>query len=207
MLIVTLDMEGVLVPEIWISVAERTGIEELRLTTRDVADYDDLMAHRLRLLDQHGLKLSDIQRVIATLEPLPGAKDFLDWLRRTHRALILSDTFEQFAEPLIRQLDWPTLFCHSLVVQDDHVVGYQLRLQDQKRAAVRAMHDLNFTVVAAGDSFNDISMLLEADQGILFRPPAGLPEQYPQLPVATSFDRMREIIETVASSPKGRQSQ
>ena len=158
-----LDLEGVLVPEIWINVAERTGITALRLTTRDVPDYDELMRGRLALLDQHGLKLSDIQRVIAGMGPLEGAREFLDWLRERFQVVILSDTYYEFAMPLMRQLGWPALFCHRLEVADDRVVGYTLRQADSKREAVRAFHALNFRVIAAGDSYNDTAMLAEAE--------------------------------------------
>ncbi|MBK8537128.1 MAG: bifunctional phosphoserine phosphatase/homoserine phosphotransferase ThrH [Candidatus Competibacteraceae bacterium] len=166
-----LDLEGVLVPEIWINVAERTGIEALRLTTRDIPDYDQLMRRRLALLDQHGLKLSDIQRVIASMGPLDGAHQFLDWLRERFQVVILSDTYYEFAMPLMRQLGWPALFCHRLEVVADRVVNYTLRQSDSKRQAVRAFHGLNFRVIAAGDSYNDTAMLAEAEAGILFRPP------------------------------------
>ncbi len=187
-----LDLEGVLVPEIWINVAERTGIEELRLTTRDIPDYDQLMRGRLTLLAQHGLKLSDIQRVIAGLGPLEGASEFLDWLRERFQVVILSDTYYEFAMPLMRQLGWPTLFCHRLEVVDDRIVSYTLRQPDSKREAVRAFHRLNFRVIAAGDSYNDTAMLAEAEAGILFRPPQNVIDEFPQFPVARTFKDMRE---------------
>lgn len=186
-----LDLEGVLVPEIWINVAERTGVEALRLTTRDIPDYDRLMRHRLALLDQHGLKLSDIQRVIADMGPMEGAAEFLDWLRERFQVLILSDTFYEFALPLMRQLGWPALFCHQLEVVDDRVVGYRLRQANAKREAVRAFHSLHFRVIAAGDSYNDTAMLTEAEAGILFRPPQKVIDEFPQFPVARTFDDMR----------------
>jgi phosphoserine/homoserine phosphotransferase len=186
-----LDLEGVLVPEIWINVAERTGVEALRLTTRDIPDYDQLMRGRLALLDQHGLKLSDIQRVIAGMGPLEGAREFLDWLREQFQIVILSDTYYEFALPLMRQLGWPTLFCHRLEVVDDRVVGYVLRQPDSKRQAVQAFHRLNFRVIAAGDSYNDTAMLAEADAGILFRPPQNVIDEFPQFPVTRTFDEMR----------------
>ena len=189
-----LDLEGVLVPEIWINVAERTGIAALRLTTRDVPDYDELMRGRLALLDQHGLKLSDIQRVIAGMGPLEGAREFLDWLRERFQVVILSDTYYEFAMPLMRQLGWPALFCHRLEVADDRVVGYTLRQADSKREAVRAFHALNFRVIAAGDSYNDTAMLAEAEAGILFRPPQNVIDEFPQFPVARTFDEMREAF-------------
>ena len=187
-----LDLEGVLVPEIWINVAERTGIEALRLTTRDIPDYDQLMRRRLGLLDQHGLKLSDIQRVIADMGPVEGAHEFLEWLRERFQVVILSDTFYEFAVPLMRQLGWPTLFCHRLEVVDDRVVNYVLRQADGKRRAVHAFHSLDFRVIAAGDSYNDTAMLAEAETGILFRPPQNVIDEFPQFPVARTFEELRE---------------
>ena len=187
-----LDLEGVLVPEIWINVAERTGIEALRLTTRDIPDYDQLMRQRLGLLDQHGLKLSDIQRVIADMGPVEGAREFLEWLRERFQVVILSDTFYEFAVPLMRQLGWPTLFCHRLEVVDDRVVNYVLRQADGKRRAVHAFHSLDFRVIAAGDSYNDTAMLAEAEAGILFRPPQNVIDEFPQFPVARTFEELRE---------------
>ena len=164
-------MEGVLTPEIWIAVAEKTGIKELRRTTRDEPDYDKLMRGRLKILDQHGLKLSDIQQVIGTLYPLEGAKEFLDELRSLVQVIILSDTFEQFATPLLRQLGWPTLLCHRLVVENDRIVDYKLRVPDQKKKAVAAFRSLNYNVISAGDSYNDTAMLLEANVGFLIHAP------------------------------------
>ena len=196
-----LALEGVLVPEIWINVADRTGIEALRLTTRDIPDYDRLMRRRLALLDQHGLKLSDIQRVIADMGPLEGARDFLDWLRERFQLIILSDTFYEFALPLMRQLGWPTLFCHRLEVVDDRIVNYVLRQADSKRQAVRAFHRLNFRVVAAGDSYNDTAMLAEAETGILFRPPQNVIDEFPQFPVARSFDALRDEFRKASLRP------
>ncbi|MGC3993255.1 MAG: bifunctional phosphoserine phosphatase/homoserine phosphotransferase ThrH [Propionicimonas sp.] len=190
-----LDLEGVLVPEIWIRVAETTGIEGLRLTTRDIADYDELMRHRLRLLDTHGIPLSRIQSVIAEMGPMPGAAEFLDWLRARFQVVILSDTFYEFAMPLMAQLGFPTLLCHRLQVSDDRVVGYTLRQPDSKRAAVRAFHHLNYRVVATGDSYNDVAMLAEADAGILFRPPANVVAEYPRFPVVTDYDGLRSAFE------------
>jgi phosphoserine/homoserine phosphotransferase len=187
--IVTLDLEGVLVPEIWIAVAERTGIDALRRTTRDEPDYDVLMRGRLAILAEHGLRLRDIAEVIAQLEPLAGARDFLDELRSRTQVLILSDTFEQFAQPLMRQLGWPTLLCHRLVIDgDDRIVDYRLRQPDQKRRAVDALHGLNYRVLAAGDSYNDIAMLQRADVGVLFRSPAKVQHEFPQLPAVDSYD-------------------
>jgi phosphoserine / homoserine phosphotransferase len=188
--IVTLDLEGVLVPEIWIAVAESTGIEALRRTTREEPDYDKLMAYRLDLLAEHGLTLSAIQEVIAGLSPLPGATDFLSELRTRTQVLILSDTFEQFAKPLMAQLGWPTIWCHRLDVQDDRIVGYARRMPDAKKAAVDALHGLNFRVVAAGDSYNDTTMLLAADAGFLFHAPDNVIAEFPQLPSLDSYDEL-----------------
>lgn len=194
--IVCLDLEGVLVPEIWIGVAERSGIAELRLTTRDVPDYDALMRRRLEILARHGLGLPDIQQVISGLEPLPGAPACLAWLRERFQVVILSDTFYEFARPLMQRLGWPTLFCHRLrVASDGRIVDYQLRQRDAKRRAVRALRDLDFRVVAAGDSYNDTSMLLEAHAGILFRPPENVIREFPQLPVARNYDELRDAFQ------------
>ncbi len=180
--IVTLDMEGVLTPEIWIAVAERTGLPELRRTTRDEPDYDKLMRWRIGFLAQHGITLSKIQEVIGTLAPLPGAVEFLDTLRARAQVVILSDTFEQFAAPLMCQLKWPALFCHRLLVANDRITGYELRMPDQKRAAVRAFQSLNYQVLAAGDSFNDTTMLAQADHGFLLHAPENIVKQFPQFP-------------------------
>jgi phosphoserine/homoserine phosphotransferase len=193
--IVTLDMEGVLVPEIWIAVAERTGIEELRRTTRDEPDYDVLMRGRLDLLEQHGLTLPAIQEVIGGLTPLPGAVEFLDELRSRTQVVILSDTFEQFAEPLIRQLGRPIILCHRLEVDGDRITGYRLRLADQKRAAVEAFQSLGYRVIAAGDSYNDTSMLLAADAGFLFHAPANVVAEYPQLPAFDDYDALLAALD------------
>ena len=192
--LVTLDMEGVLTPEIWIAVSEKTGIPELRRTTRDEPDYDKLMCGRLAILDRHGLKLSDIQGVIGTLAPLPGAKEFLDELRSFVQVVILSDTFEQFAAPLLRQLNWPTLLCHRLIVESDHITGYQLRIREQKREAVAAFRAMNYHVIAGGDSFNDTAMLGEADKGILFHSPDNVKLQFPQFPAVDTYADFMELI-------------
>lgn len=185
--IVALDMEGVLVPEIWIAVAERTGIDGLRRTTRDEPDYDVLMRYRLDLLDEHGLTLPLIQEVIAGLAPLPGAVDFIAELReRGVQVVVLSDTFEQFALPLVRQLGWPTILCHRLEVDGDRIVGYRLRMPDQKRAAVQAFQSLGYRVLAAGDSYNDTTMLLAADAGFLIHAPDNVVAEFPQLPAVGS---------------------
>ena len=187
-------MEGVLTPEIWIAVAEKTGIPELRLTTRDVPDYDLLMRGRLRLLEAHHLKLSDIQAVISTLRPLDGALAFLDTLRSLTQVIILSDTFEQFAQPLLRQLGWPALLCHRLVVENDRVVDYRLRMREQKRGAVSALRGLNYRVIAAGDSYNDTAMLQAADVGFLFRAPANVRAEFPQFRATDGYDELLELI-------------
>lgn len=192
--IVTLDMEGVLTPEIWIAVAEKTNVPELRRTTRDEPDYDKLMRGRLALLDQHGLKLSDIQNVIATLRPLEGAKTFLDDLRSLVQVIILSDTFEQFATPLLRQLDWPTLLCHRLIVENDRIVNYRLRVPDQKKKAVAAFKSLNYHVISAGDSFNDTAMLLEANTGFLIHAPENVKQQFPQFKAVENLSDLLKLI-------------
>jgi len=192
--IVTLDLEGVLVPEIWIAVSEKTGIKELRLTTRDIPDYDALMKGRLNILDQHNLKLSDIQEVIGTLRPLPGAREFLDELRSFVQVIILSDTFEEFAKPLMRQLSWPTLLCHRLEVVDGRITNYKLRISEQKRQAVAALKTLNYHVIAAGDSFNDTAMLAEANVGFLFRAPENIKKQFPQFKALESYPDLLAAI-------------
>jgi phosphoserine / homoserine phosphotransferase len=192
--IVTLDMEGVLTPEIWIAVAEKTGIPELRRTTRDEPDYDKLMRGRLAILDQHGLKLSDIQNVIGALRPLPGGKEFLDELRSLVQVVILSDTFEQFAAPLLRQLGWPVLLCHRLVVENDRIVNYQLRVREQKREAVSAFKRMNYHAIAAGDSFNDTAMLIEANVGFLFRAPENVKKQFPQFKAVETYPDLMKLI-------------
>jgi phosphoserine/homoserine phosphotransferase len=191
-MIACLDLEGVLVPEIWIDVAERTGIAALRRTTRDEPDYDVLMRGRLAILEAHGLGLPDIQRVIDGMAPLEGALDFLDWLRQRAPVVILSDTFYEFAAPLVRKLGHPTLFCNSLTVDArGRITGYRLRLPDGKRRAVEALRALNFRTVAAGDSYNDTTMLAAADAGILFRPPANVVADFPQYPVTTTYAELR----------------
>ena len=194
--IVCLDLEGVLVPEIWIEFAERTGISALRRTTRDEPNYDTLMKYRLDILREHKLGLPDIQAVIAGMEPLAGAKDFLDALRETYQVIILSDTFSEFAKPLMRQLGLPTLFCHSLEADAEGVlVNYHLRMADHKREAVKRLKELNFKVVAAGDSYNDTAMLVEAHGGILFHPPENVVREFPQFPVVRDYDGLRTEID------------
>ena len=200
--IVCLDLEGVLIPEVWINVANRTGIEALRLTTRDISDYDELMRHRLKVLDEHRLKLADIQDVIGEMAPFPGANDFLNGLKPHYQVVILSDTFYEFAAPLMKQLNWPTLFCHRLIVDEEgRVANYQLRMQDQKRHSVLAFQQINFHVIAAGDSYNDISMLQTADAGILYCPPDNVIAEFPALPVTVNYDQLMEAVLAGSSSP------
>lgn len=190
--IACLDLEGVLVPEIWIGFAEKTGIDELRATTRDIPDYDVLMTQRLRLLDEHKLGLDDIQEVIASMAPLPGARHFLDWLRERFQVVILSDTFYEFSLPLMAQLGYPTLFCHRLEADDEgRIVDYNIRLKDHKRQSVIAFHELNYRVIAAGDSYNDTTMLGEADVGILFKAPDNVIEEFPQFPSVAEYDDLK----------------
>ena len=192
--IVTLDLEGVLVPEIWIAVAERTGIAELRRTTRDEPDYDVLMKGRLQLLAQHGLTMSTIADVISTLAPMEGAREFLDELRNRTQVIILSDTFEQFGAPLMRQLGMPTLLCHRLVVQDDRIVDYTLRMSDQKRHAVNALRGLHYRVASAGDSYNDAAMLGAAHAGFWFHAPDTIKAEFPQFPATDSYDELLQLL-------------
>jgi phosphoserine/homoserine phosphotransferase len=204
MRIVCLDLEGVLVPEIWVEFSRRTGIDELSRTTRDEPDYDKLMTGRLRILRQHGLGLPDIEKVVAAMEPLPGARDFLDGLRETYEVIILSDTFYEFARPLMRQLGMPTLFCHSLESDaEGMLVDYRLRMPDQKREAVRRLKELNFQIVAAGDSYNDTAMLAEADRGILFHPPENVVREFPQFPVTRSYGELRRAIDAAFRDLQG----
>ncbi|PYK61919.1 MAG: bifunctional phosphoserine phosphatase/homoserine phosphotransferase ThrH [Verrucomicrobia bacterium] len=192
--IVALDMEGVLTPEIWIAVSEKTGIPELRRTTREEPDYDKLMKYRLNLLDQHGLKLSDIQRVIGALRPLDGALEFLRRLRSTTQVIILSDTFEEFAQPLLQQLEWPTLLCHKLDVVNDRIVNYKLRVNDQKKKAVAALKSLNYNVVATGDAYNDTAMLKEANVGFLFCAPENVRKEFPQFKAVETYAELLKLI-------------
>ncbi len=194
-----LDMEGVLVPEIWINVAEHTGVEELRRTTRDEPDYDKLMRYRIGVMAEHGVTLSLIQSVISAMGPLPGAVEFLDALRRDYQVVILSDTFYQFGMPLMEHLGMPTLFCHDLVIDNDMIVGYRLRQPDSKTEAVRALQSINFTCIATGDSYNDTGMLAQADAGILFRPPANVIEEFPQFPVAVDYAQLRAEFDAAAA--------
>lgn len=195
--IVTLDLEGVLVPEIWIAFAEKTGIPELRRTTRDEPDYDVLMRGRLRILDEHGFRLADIQQVISTLSPLEGARDFLDKLRARTQVIILSDTFAEFAQPLMRQLGWPTLFCHQLVVDaTGRIADYKLRQRDQKQKSVAALKSLNYKIIAAGDSFNDTTMLGEADVGFFFHAPQNIISQFPRF---RPFDDYADLLAAISA--------
>jgi phosphoserine/homoserine phosphotransferase len=195
--IVCLDLEGVLIPEIWIEFARRAGIPDLERTTRDEPDYDRLMTYRLNILKQRGLGLPDIQQVIAAMGPLPGAREFVDSLREAYQLIILSDTFYEFARPLMRQLGWPTLFCHSLETDaQGFITRYHLRMPDQKREAVRCFRALNFKVVAAGDSYNDTAMLMEAHGGILFNPPENVVREFPQFPITRDYAALRREIDT-----------
>ncbi len=197
--IVCLDLEGVLVPEIWIEFSKRTGIAELSRTTRDEPDYDKLMRARLALLEKHKLGLPDIQAVIEGMGPLPGAREFLDWLRSEYQLVILSDTFSEFAQPLMRQLGWPTLFCHELeVAANGFVRNYRLRLRDHKKLSVAKFRELNFHTIAAGDSYNDTAMLAEAHAGILFRPPQNVIDEFPQFPVTRNYAELKAAIQAAA---------
>lgn len=201
--IVCLDLEGVLVPEIWINVAERTGIEALRLTTRDIPDYDELMKRRLSILSEHRLCLREIQEVIGGMAPLPGAKDFLDDLRESYQLVILSDTFYEFAKPMMRMLGQPTLLCHRLSVSGDdgRIVDYVLRQPDPKRKAVEALKGLNYRVAAAGDSYNDTTMLAAADAGFLFRAPSNITAMFPQYPATNEYAELRAMIDRALQAP------
>jgi phosphoserine / homoserine phosphotransferase len=195
MYIMCLDLEGILVPEIWINVAEKTGIEELRLTTRDIPDYDQLMKGRLDILKREGLTISDIREVIQLIEPLAGAKEFLEWAREKFQVIILSDTFVQFADPLLKKLHRPTLLCNTLVISPEGVIeNYRLRQNDGKKHAVEALKSLNFQVIAVGDSYNDTTMLNEADQGILFRPPENVKREFPQYPVIETYEDLKSEV-------------
>jgi len=188
-----LDLEGVLVPEIWIAFAEKTGIEELKATTRDIPDYDVLMTQRLRILKEHNLGLNEIQEVIATLKPLEGAVEFINWLRERFQVIILSDTFYEFSQPLMRQLGFPTLLCHKLEVDEaGNVINYHLRQKDPKRQSVLSLQGLYYRVIAAGDSYNDTTMLKEADAGILFHSPQNVIDEFPQFPAVQTFEDLKK---------------
>jgi phosphoserine/homoserine phosphotransferase len=191
-------MEGIFTPEIWINVAERTGIDELKLTTRDISDYDVLMKKRLAILHKHGLKLQDIQTVISKMAPLDGAVEFLDWLRSELQVIIVSDTYVEFAGPLLEKLGWPTLFCNTLAVAADGTIsGYVLRQKDGKRKVVAALQNLNYRVIAIGDSYNDITMLKIAEKAILFRPPDNVKTEFPQFPIATTYVEIKREIQKI----------
>ncbi|MGA6927162.1 MAG: bifunctional phosphoserine phosphatase/homoserine phosphotransferase ThrH [Desulfosarcina sp.] len=193
--IICSDLEGVFVPEIWINVAEHTGIDELRLTTRDISDYDVLMKRRLSILDANGLTLKDITDVVATMNPLPGARAFLDWLRARTQVIVVSDTYLEFVRPLMQKLGWPTLLCHELTIDEGGAIaGYTLRQTDGKRKVVQAFKELNYRVLAMGDSYNDVAMLTEAHQGVLFCPPRNVIDEYPQFPVARTYDDLKQIF-------------
>lgn len=195
--VICCDLEGVWIPEIWINVAKVTGIEKLKLTTRDIKDYDELMTYRLGILKEHNITLTDIQNVIATLKPIDGAFEMIKWLQSQSRVIIVSDTFTEFADPLMKQLDYPTLFCHSLVVdENDMIIDYKLRQKDPKRQVVKALQSLEYEVIAFGDSYNDMSMLEQADKAFLYRPPQVVIDDFPQYEVATNYDEMRKQIES-----------
>jgi phosphoserine/homoserine phosphotransferase len=193
--VLCLDLEGVLVPEIWLAVADKTGIEALRKTTRDIPVYDDLMQLRLGLLAEHDLSMGLIQSVIETLDPLPGANEFLDWARQRYQVVIISDTFYQFAAPLMAKLGWPTLLCHQLVVENDRITGYAIRQPDPKRCSVKAFKSLEYRVLAAGDSYNDVSMLDEADAGFFYMAPVNVRADYPQYPFAQSYSQLQDLLQ------------
>jgi len=188
-----LDLEGVLIPEIWIEFANKTGIEELKATTRDIPDYDVLMKQRLRILDEHGYKIQDIQEVIATLSPLEGAKEFIDWLRERFQVIILSDTFYEFSQPLMRQLGFPTLFCHRLITdKEGRITDYKLRQVDPKRQSIRSFQLLNYRCISAGDSYNDTTMLKQAEAGILFKSPQNVIDEFPQFPAVHTYEDLKK---------------
>ncbi|MCX6247943.1 MAG: bifunctional phosphoserine phosphatase/homoserine phosphotransferase ThrH [Bacteroidetes bacterium] len=195
MYVICSDLEGVFVPEVWINVAEKTGIPELRLTTRDVPDYNVLMRSRIKILEEKGLKLKDIQEVIAQIRPLDGALDFIGWIKERTQFIVVSDTFIQFAEPLMKQLGRPTLFCHSLVIDEENrIIDYKLRQKDPKRKTVEALQGMQYQVIAMGDSYNDISMLKQAEVGILFRPPDNVIKDHPELPVVYDYEELKKIL-------------
>lgn len=196
MYIVCSDLEGVFVPEVWINVADKTGINELRRTTRDEPDYNVLMHNRMKILDQYGLKLHDIQKVIAQIQPLPGAVEFIGWIQERTQLIVVSDTFIQFADPLMKQLGRPTLFCHTLIMDENNrIIDYKLRQPDPKRRTVEALQGLKYEVIAMGDSYNDISMLKQADIGILYCPPVNVIRDYPEFPVVKDYKELKQILE------------
>lgn len=201
MQVACLDFEGVLVPEIWINVARHTGIDELKVTTRDIPDYDVLMHQRLNILRQHNLGLPDIQKVIAEMGPLEGAREFIEWLRERYQVVILSDTFYEFAKPLVKKFHWPLLLCHQLETDEKGmIIDYNLRQKDSKRTAVKAFHTLNFKVIACGDSYNDTTMLSEADVGILFKPPPNVIDEFPQFPVARNYAELKKEFDNAGQA-------
>ena len=204
MYIICSDLEGVFIPEIWINVAEKTGIKELRLTTRDISDYDVLMRKRRSILRENGLKLEDIKAVIATMNPLEGAVEFLEWLRSYAQVIIVSDTFVQFAGPLMKKLGRPTLFCNRLLIDSDgSIAGYKLRQKDGKQKVALSLKSLNYKIIAVGDSYNDITMLKEADRGILFRPPDNVKNEFPELMVSCTYDKLKKIIQKTIEEDLG----
>ncbi len=193
--VVCSDLEGVWVPEVWINVAEKTGIDKLKYTTRDIKDYDELMQYRLKILSENNLKISDIQRVISTIEPFDGALEMIRWLKKVTRLIVVSDTFVEFADPLIEKLERPTLFCHNLNIdKEGNIRSYQLRQKDPKRMVVKALKSINYKVIAFGDSFNDVSMLEEADEPILFRPPQNVIDDYPCFPLVHEYDELKKLL-------------
>ena len=198
--VIVLDLEGVLTPEIWISVAEKTAIPELRRTTRDEPDYDKLMRGRIAILDKHGLKLADIQAVIAEMRLLPGALEFMRALRERAQVIILSDTFEEFAKPVMKQLEWPTIFCNRLIIENGRIAGHEMRQPHPKRSSVAALKSLNYRVFAAGDSFNDTAMLLEADRGFFFHAPEHIRAQFPQFPAFETYPDLLQAFEKAFAS-------
>ena len=202
MLVICLDLEGVLMPEVWINVAERTGIPELRITTREEPDYDKLMRYRLDILDANGLTIDDITDVIEEMQPLDGAVEFLDWLRSNWQVIILSDTFSQFAGPMMDKLGRPTLFCHTLEIDEDsrRIADWTIRLEDQKCRTVEALRAMNFNIIASGDSYNDTTMLAAANAGILINPPQNVVDEFSQYPVATNYTELRDAIQQAASA-------
>ena len=198
MKILVADLEGVFLPEIWINVAKKTGIEELKLTTRDISDYDVLMTKRLSILKENNLKIQDIKDVIATLEPLDGALEMLDWIRQESQIIILSDTFEEFAKPLMAKLNFPALLCHNLTIDaEGNIADYNIRINNQKREAVKALKGLNYHVIAFGDSYNDIGMIQEANQGFFFQPPESVIKDFPQIPVARNYHELKTMISSM----------
>lgn len=202
MYVICSDLEGVWVPEVWINVAERTGIKELRLTTRDITDYDVLMKKRLGILKDKNLKLKDIQDVISTIKPLEGAYETIKWIQQVSRFIVVSDTFLEFADPLMKQLDYPTLFCHHLTIdEDNNVIDYNLRQKDPKRKVVEGLQHMDYKVIAFGDSYNDISMLQQAEVGILFKPPQNVIDDYPEFPVCNNYDELKaELSKYISKS-------